>query len=294
MTDSISRFKGLGVALITPFRPSGEVDYPRLEALVDRMVCNRVDYLLALGTTSEYPTLNPQERDDVLRCITETNGGRLPVMYGLGGPNTQMMIHQLSRVERLAVDAVLSVTPYYNKPSQAGLLAHYKALAEHCPLPMFLYNVPGRTATNIQADTVLRVVEACPNVVGIKEASGSMKQILYLLNHKPDNFLVISGDDMLTLPLMAAGMDGLISVMANAFPAEVSNMVHLAAADQFIKARLYHDKLFDLAQACFKEGNPCGIKAVLYEQGKIDNVLRLPLVSVSEELQQKIHDLLNL
>ncbi|MBQ6071563.1 MAG: 4-hydroxy-tetrahydrodipicolinate synthase [Bacteroidales bacterium] len=294
MTDSISRFKGLGVALITPFRPSGEVDYPRLESLVDRMVCNRVDYLLALGTTSEYPTLNPQERDDVLRCITETNGGRLPVMYGLGGPNTQMMIHQLSRVERLAVDAVLSVTPYYNKPSQAGLLAHYKALAEHCPLPMFLYNVPGRTATNIQAETVLRVVEACPNVVGIKEASGSMKQILYLLNHKPDNFLVISGDDMLTLPLMAAGMDGLISVMANAFPAEVSNMVHLAAADQFIKARLYHDKLFDLAQACFKEGNPCGIKAVLYEQGRIDNVLRLPLVSVSEELQQKIHDLLNL
>lgn len=292
MNGDINRFKGLGVALVTPFKASGEVDYPRLEALVENMVCNRVDYLLALGTTSEYPTLSPPERDDVLRCITEINAGRLPVLYGLGGPNTQMMIQQLSRVERLSVDAVLSVTPYYNKPNQAGLFAHYKALADHCPLPMFLYNVPGRTATNLQADTVLRVVEQCPNVVGIKEASGSMKQILFLLNHKPENFLVISGDDMLTLPLMAAGMDGLISVMANAFPAEVSNMVHLAAADQFIKARLYHDKLFDICQACFKEGNPSGVKAILAEMGKIENVLRLPLVPVSDALRDRIHQLL--
>lgn len=292
MSGDINRFKGLGVALVTPFKASGEVDYPRLEALVENMVCNRVDYLLALGTTSEYPTLSPPERDDVLRCITEINAGRLPVLYGLGGPNTQMMIQQLSRVERLSVDAVLSVTPYYNKPNQAGLFAHYKALADHCPLPMFLYNVPGRTATNLQADTVLRVVEQCPNVVGIKEASGSMKQILFLLNHKPENFLVISGDDMLTLPLMAAGMDGLISVMANAFPAEVSNMVHLAAADQFIKARLYHDKLFDICQACFQEGNPSGVKAILAEMGKIENVLRLPLVPVSDALRDRIHQLL--
>lgn len=277
--------------MITPFLPSGQVDYPRLEALVENLVNNRVDYLLALGTTSEYPTLKPQERDDVLRCITETNAGRLPVLYGLGGPNTMMMIEQLGRVERLAVDAVLSVTPYYNKPSQQGLFAHYKALADNCPLPMFLYNVPGRTATNLMPDTVLRIVEQCPNVVGIKEASGNMKQILYLLNHKPENFLVISGDDLLTLPLMAAGMDGLISVLANAYPAEVSNMVHLASADQFIKARLFHDKLFDVSQACFKEGNPSGIKAIMFEQGKIENALRLPLVPVSEELQQTIHRL---
>lgn len=288
MTDKISRFKGVGVALITPFLPDGKVDFPRLEALVENLIRNRVDFLVALGTTSEYPTLSRAERNEVVKCITDVNNGRLPVMLGVGGPNTRTLLDQLELVGQLPIDAVLSVTPYYNKPNQAGLIAHYKQFSAHCPFPIFLYNVPGRTSCNMTAETTIRIAEECPNVIGIKEASGNMKQILYLLNHKPDNFLVISGDDLLTLPLMAAGLDGLISVLANAYPAEVSNMVHLAADDQFIKARIYHDRLFDISQACFKEGNPCGIKAIMNLQGKVDNVLRLPLVPVSELLYEDI------
>lgn len=288
MTDKISRFKGVGVALITPFLPDGKVDFPRLEALVENLIRNRVDFLVALGTTSEYPTLSRAERNEVVKCITDVNNGRLPVMLGVGGPNTRTLLDQLELVGQLPIDAVLSVTPYYNKPNQAGLIAHYKQFSAHCPFPIFLYNVPGRTSCNMTAETTIRIAEECPNVIGIKEASGNMKQILYLLNHKPDNFLVISGDDLLTLPLMAAGLDGLISVLANAYPAEVSNMVHLAADDQFIKARIYHDRLFDISQACFKEGNPCGIKAIMNLQGKVDNVLRLPLVPVSEPLYEDI------
>lgn len=288
MIDSIAKFKGVGVALITPFQADGKVDFPRLEALVENMIQNRVDFLVALGTTSEYPTLSRTEKNDVVACITSVNNGRVPVMLGVGGPNTQTLLDQMEVVDKLPIDAILSVTPYYNKPNQAGLLAHYKQFSAHCPFPIFLYNVPGRTSCNMTAETTIRIAEECPNVIGIKEASGNMKQILYLLNHKPENFLVISGDDLLTLPLMAAGMDGLISVLANAYPSEVSNMVHLAAADQFIKARIYHDRLFDLSQDCFKEGNPCGVKAIMHAQGKIDNVLRLPLIPVSDSLYDDI------
>ncbi|MCQ2284087.1 MAG: 4-hydroxy-tetrahydrodipicolinate synthase [Bacteroidales bacterium] len=293
MTD-ISKFKGVGVAVITPFLADGQVDYPRLEALIENLVQNKVDFLVALGTTSEYPTLSRAERNAVVECITSVNQGRVPVMLGVGGPNTRTLLDQMEQVGTLPIDAILSVTPYYNKPNQAGLLAHYKQFSAHCPFPIFLYNVPGRTSCNLAAETTIRIAQECPNVIGIKEASGNMKQILYLLNHKPEHFLVISGDDLLTLPLMAAGMDGLISVLANAFPSEVSNMVHLAAADQFIKARIYHDRLFDISQACFKEGNPCGIKAIMNLQGKIENVLRLPLVPASAPLYEDIRHLLNL
>lgn len=288
MTDNVSKFKGLGVAIITPFLPSGKIDFPSLENLVADLIRGRVDYLVALGTTSEAPTLTAQEKIDVVNCVANVNQGKLPIVMGLGGPDTLGVAREMEAVDKLSVDAVLSVTPYYNKPSQEGLFQHYRFLSAHTPRPIILYNVPGRTSCNADAATTLRIAENCPNVIGIKEASGKMKQILYLLNHKPENFLIISGDDLLTLPLMTVGMDGLISVIANAYPAEMANMVHLAMNDQYIKARLYHDKLFDLMQACFEEGNPAGIKAVMTAQNKIQNVLRLPNVPVSQKLSDKI------
>lgn len=294
MTNKIDKFKGLGIAVVTPFSVDGKVDFDSLEKLVDHLIRNKVDYLLALGTTSEYPTMSKAERLDIVRCIASVNAGRLPILMGLGGPSTQSILANIKDACKLPIDAILSVTPYYNKPSQLGLIEHYKVVAKNSPLPVILYNVPSRTSCNMLAETTIRIAESNPNVIGIKEASGNVKQILYLLNHKPKDFLVISGDDLITLPLMAAGMDGLISVLGNAYPAETANMVHLAMNDQFIKARLYHDKLFDISQACFKEGNPSGIKAILAAQGKIKNVLRLPLVPVSDNLSNEIHKLVQL
>lgn len=294
MTDKLSQLKGLGVAIVTPFLPDGKIDFPALESLVDNLILKRVDYLVALGTTSESPTLTPEEKRDVVHCISTVNAGRLPLVMGVGGPDTLRVAHDMEAADSLPVDAFLSVAPYYNKPSQEGLFEHFRYLSERAPRPVILYNVPGRTSCNLDAATTTRIALECPNVIGIKEASGKMKQILNLLNHKPENFLVISGDDMITLPLMAAGMDGLISVVANAFPAEMANMVHLAMKDQFIKARLYHDRLFNLMQACFQEGNPSGIKAVLSVQGKIHNRLRLPNVPVTAALYEKIEQLVKL
>lgn len=292
MTDTISKFKGLGVAVLTPFLPSGKVDFPGLESLIENLILNRVDYLLVLGTTSESATLSEVEKAEVARCIIEVNAGRLPVMMGLGGNNTNALLRQLDTLDFRPADAILSVAPYYNKPSQEGLFQHYKTLSEHAPCPVVLYNVPGRTSCNIEAATTIRIAEACPNVIAIKEASGNMKQILYLLRHKPKHFLVISGDDLITLPLMAAGADGLISVVANAFPCEVAQMVHLAQQNRFEQARLLHDKLFDITECCFQEGNPAGIKAVMTAQNKIGNTLRLPLVPVSDSLYLHIETLL--
>jgi len=289
--DIQQKFRGLGVALITPFKADGQIDFPRLSALVNRVVEEGVDYLLALGTTSEYPTLAPPEKDDVLTCILEANAKRLPVMVGLGGPNTQFMIRKLEHLAKFDVDAILTVTPYYNKPSQAGLVAHYKVFTAATDMPVFLYNVPGRTSCNLELATTLQIAEECPNVVGIKEASGYMKQILQLLCKRPENFLVISGDDLLTLPLMAAGADGLISVVANAYPGKVAQMVHHVMDQQLDDARRIHQQLVPLTIDCFKEGSPAGVKAIMAAQNKVENVLRLPLVPVSEKLQKEIEQL---
>ena len=291
--DIQQKFRGLGVALVTPFKADGQIDFPSLSALVNRVVGEGVDYLLALGTTSEYPTLSPAEKDDVLACILEANAHRLPVMVGLGGPNTQFMIRKLEHLAQFEVDAILTVTPYYNKPSQAGLVAHYKTFTKATELPVFLYNVPGRTSCNLEVATTLQIVEECPNVVGIKEASGYMKQILQLICKRPDNFLVISGDDLLTLPLMAAGADGLISVMANAYPGKVANMVHHVMDQQLDDARRIHQQLVPLTIDCFKEGSPAGVKAIMAAQGVVENTLRLPLVPVSEKLQKEIEQLVS-
>jgi len=213
------------------------------------------------------------------------------VMVGLGGPNTQFMIRKLEHLAQFEVDAILTVTPYYNKPSQAGLVAHYKAFTSATDKPVFLYNVPGRTSCNLEVSTTLQIAAECPNVVGIKEASGFMKQILQLICKRPDNFLVISGDDLLTLPLMAAGADGLISVMANAYPGKVAQMVHHVMDQQLEDARLIHQQLVPLTIDCFKEGSPAGVKAIMAAKNMIENELRLPLVPVSEKLQKEIEQL---
>lgn len=287
-----NRLKGTGVALITPFLENGQVDFAALEKLVEDEIQNGIDYLVALGTTSESPALSQKEKEEVVRMVVSVNAGRVAVLRGLGGPNTLELVEQLHTLDFTGVDAILSVTPYYNRPSQEGVYRHYHTLADNSPLPIILYNVPKRTGCNIEADTTLRLANDCPNIIAVKEASGNLNQIMRIVKHKPAEFSVISGDDAITLPLIAAGADGLISVVANAFPKEVSTMVRLARQDKIAEARAIHLALLDFTQACFKEGSPAGIKALMWLQGKIQNQLRLPQAPVSETLVEKFRLLL--
>ncbi|MCR5114127.1 MAG: 4-hydroxy-tetrahydrodipicolinate synthase [Bacteroidales bacterium] len=289
----INRLKGTGVALVTPFLPDGKVDFDSLQNLVEDLINQGVDYLVTVCTTSEVPTLSEEEKDEIVRCVVSKNAGRVGVVRGVGGPDTMGLVHQLHTYDFTGVDAILSVTPFYNKPSQNGVYQHYKTLAQNTPLPLILYNVPGRTGCNIEADTTLRLAADCPNIVAVKEASGFMNQIMRIIAHKPEGFSVISGDDAITLPLLAAGADGVISVVANAFPKEVSTMVRFARANDFDSAQKFHLRLLDFTQACFREGNPGGIKALLSLQGKIQNILRLPQVPVSDKLIDQFRELLS-
>ena len=286
------RLKGTGVALITPFLPDGTIDFVCLEKMVEDLISNGIDYLVTVCTTSETPTLSEEEKDEIVRTVVRVNWGRVAVIRGMGGPDTRELVSALQTKDFTGVDAILSVAPFYNRPSQNGLYQHYKTLAEHSPLPVILYNVPGRTGCNIDADTTLRLANDCPNIIAVKEASGMMNQIMRIINHKPTDFSVISGDDALTLPLLAAGVDGVISVVANAFPKEVSTMVRLARHNNFDEARKIHLQLLDFTQACFREGSPAGIKALLSLQGKIQNCLRLPQVPVSENLMNTFRELI--
>lgn len=285
--------RGLGVALVTPFTDSGEVDYKNLEQLVDRLVRGGADYLVALGSTGETPTLNEDEKNKIVRTVVSTAAGRIPVVMGCGGPSTRAVVETLKTTELSGVSAILSVTPYYNRPTQEGLIQHYETIAYHSPLPVILYNVRSRTACNIEADTTLYLARECEKIIGIKEASGNINQIMKIVKHRPEGFLVISGDDAVTLPLLAIGIDGLISVVANAFPSEVSKMVNLGLNQRFAEAREIHERLLDVTQACFKEGNPAGIKTVLAVRGEIEYYLRLPLTRVSEQHQKYIKELLS-
>lgn len=287
-----NRLKGTGVALITPFLKNGQIDFAALEKLVEDEIQNGIDYLVALGTTSESPALSQKEKEEVVRTVVAVNAGRVAVLRGLGGPNTLELVEQLHTLDFTGVDAILSVTPYYNRPSQEGVYRHYHTLSDHSPLPIILYNVPKRTGCNIEADTTLRLANDCPNIIAVKEASGNLNQIMRIVKHKPAEFSVISGDDAITLPLIAAGADGLISVVANAFPKEVSTMVRLARQDKIAEARAIHLALLDFTQACFKEGSPSGIKALMWLQGKTQNQLRLPQAPVSETLVEKFKLLL--
>lgn len=286
------RLKGTGVALITPFFPDGTIDFASLEKLVENLIANGIDYLVTVCTTSETPTLSEEEKDEIVRTVVRTNRGRVAVIRGLGGPDTRELLTSLCTKDFTGVDAILSVAPFYSRPSQEGLYQHYRTVAEHSPLPVILYNVPGRTGCNIEADTTLRLANDCPNIIAVKEASGVMNQIMRIIAHKPADFSVISGDDAITLPLLAAGVDGVISVVANAFPKEVSTMVRLARHNNFAEARRIHLRLLDFTQACFREGSPAGVKALLSLQGKIQNCLRLPQVPVSESLMNTFRDLI--
>ncbi|MCR5445237.1 MAG: 4-hydroxy-tetrahydrodipicolinate synthase [Bacteroidales bacterium] len=285
-------FSGTGVALVTPFRRQQEtVDFTRLEALIEHIVNSGVDYIVALGTTSEAATLTPSERAAVQEFIVETVSGRLPVMLGLGANNTLSLTDTLARTNFDGISAILSVTPFYNKPNQRGLLAHYRAVAEASPVPVVIYNVPGRTGVNISAETTLTLAHECPNIIGIKEASGNIPQVMEILRNRPAGFRVISGDDALTLPLVALGADGVISVIANALPKDTSDLVRLTIKGDLKKALPIHYRMLPLMHAIFEEGNPTGIKALLEAQGRISNVLRLPLVKASKTLANKISTL---
>lgn len=279
-------FKGAGVALVTPFNADMSIDFPALRRLVREQIAGGTNYLVVQGTTGESPTLNSDEKKQVLDTVLEENNGKLPVVYGIGGNNTLVVAENIRKAPK-GIDGILSVAPYYNKPTQAGYLAHYKQLAENTDLPIILYNVPGRTGSNVLAETTLELAEI-KNIVAMKEASGNMEQIMEIIRCKPEGFLVLSGDDAITLPLLAAGADGVISVVANSFPAQFSNMVTSALNGDFETARKYHYDLLPVTKMLFAEGNPGGVKIALEELGWMKPHMRLPLVQVSDALKAKI------
>ena len=270
--------------MVTPFRQDGEIDFDRLIIHANNLIEQGIGYLVVLGTTAETPVLSASEKEDVIQCVTEACGGRVPIMLGIGGNDTREIIHSIRKTNAREIQGILSVSPYYNKPSQEGIYQHYAAIASVSELPLMLYNVPGRTGSNIQAETVLRLASDFPGtIVGVKEASGDFEQLMDIMDRREDGFLVVSGDDAITLPMIASGGDGAISVIGNAYPALTSLMVASALDGSFVKARELHYKLFPMMQAIFKEGKNAGIKAAIEIRGSIENVLRLPLIPVSPD-----------
>lgn len=288
MANSNKLFTGTGVALVTPFRKQESIDFSKLETLIENIISGGADYIVALGTTSEVATMTENERNAVQAFIVENVAGRCPIMLGMGGNNTLNVTDTIARTNFDGISGILSVAPYYNKPNQRGLAQHFKSISEASPVPVIIYNVPGRTGVNIAADTTLQIAAECPNVVGIKEASGNLAQIMEIIRNKPAGFKVISGDDALTYPMIALGAEGVISVIANAMPAEMSSLVKFAMKGDWKKAQPLHYQLLPLMNALFEEGNPAGVKALLEIQGTISNVLRLPLVKTSKQLYNKI------
>lgn len=279
-------FTGSGVALVTPFDASMQVDFDALKELVEYQMENGTDFLVVQGTTGESPTLSSEEKEAILATVLETNNGKLKVVYGLGGNDTASIAGKLAK-GLPGVDGILSVSPYYNKPTQKGIIAHYKILADSTDLPIILYNVPGRTGSNMAPETTLELAEV-KNIVAVKEASGNMEQILQIIKDRPQGFGVLSGDDNLTMPLILAGADGVISVVANAFPAQFSTMVHASMQGELDTARKAHNSLFDITKMFFEQGNPGGVKAALSYLDIMDDFMRLPLYPVSQELKLRI------
>jgi 4-hydroxy-tetrahydrodipicolinate synthase len=280
--------KGTGVALVTPFKKDKSIDFTALENIIDIQIAGGVDYIVTLGTTGESVVLSEQEKIEVLNCTFNKVNGRVPVVVGIGGNNTAEVIKAFSKLPIDKAVAILSVTPYYNKPSQEGLYQHYMALADAAPKPILLYNVPGRTGRNMTAATTLRLASH-PNIAGIKEAGPEMAQTIAILKDRPDDFLVVSGDDEIVVAQIACGMDGVVSVAANAFPKPFSDMIRFAMAGDFSMAKRINDLLVEAYSYMYEENNPAGVKAFMFEQEIIQNELRLPLVPVSEGLQKKIH-----
>lgn len=271
---------GAGVALVTPFHSDGTIDFAGLEKLIEHQISGGMDYLVSLGTTGEVATLSEDERKAVWAFTAEKVKGRVPLVAGIGGNNTAEIIHQLAQFDASGYAAVLSVSPYYNKPTQEGIFQHYKALAAASPLPLIVYNVPGRTGSNVSPETTVRLAKEVSNIVATKEASGSFEQFGKIIRDKPEGFLLISGDDSATLPLMALGGVGVISVVANAFPAEVATLARMCLDNRFEEARPLHSKLIRITELCFVEGNPAGVKAILHQLGICGPTVRLPLAGV--------------
>ncbi len=284
-------FKGLGVALVTPFMENGAVDFAAVARIVDNLVEGDVDYILVLGTTGETPTLTKDERKALIRFVRERVAGRVHLMVGVGGNCTHDVITTLRTWDLSGYDAVLSVNPYYNKPNQEGLYQHFKAIAEASPLPIMLYNIPGRTGVNMTPETIARIAATCENVIGVKEASGDLAQMAKIKELLPSDFLLISGDDGLTVEIVKLGGDGVISVLANAYPAQTKEFVDLALEGEFDKADEKLHAFDDIVSALFEEGNPVGIKTLLYANGVCSNTMRLPLVSGSDSLLEKFETL---
>ncbi len=282
----------MGVALITPFNEDGTIDFPALARLIEYQIQNGIDYLVVLGTTAETPTLTEDEKTRVRAFVIEKVKGRVPIVLGLGGNNTQAIVDSLKTQDFDGIDAILSVVPYYNKPSQEGIYQHYKAIASATKLPVILYNVPGRTGVNMTAETTLRLARDFDNIVAIKEASGNITQMDDIIKNKPSDFMVISGDDGITFPLITLGAVGVISVIGNAFPREFSRMVRLALNGDYTSALTIHHRFTELFSLLFVDGNPAGVKCLLHAMGYIQNQLRLPLVPTRITTYEKIRDVL--
>ncbi|MBO5156290.1 MAG: 4-hydroxy-tetrahydrodipicolinate synthase [Prevotella sp.] len=287
-----NKFKGLGIALITPFTPDGEVDYKALKRLVEYQLSNGADFLCILATTGETPCLTTDEKQKIKDLVRNVVNGRVPILLGCGGNNTAAIVEELKTGDFKGIDGVLSVCPYYNKPSQEGLFQHFRAIANATKLPVVLYNVPGRTGINLKAETTLRLARECRNIVGIKEASGNLEQVDEIIKGKPAHFDVISGDDALTFPMIACGAVGVISVIGNALPREFSKMIRLEFKGEYEGARKIHHKFTELYSLLFVDGNPAGVKCLLHEMGMIENVLRLPLVPTRVQTVQKISEVM--
>ena len=280
-------FKGTGIALITPFNEDKTIDFESLERIVNHVIDGGADFLVALGTTSEAPTLTAEEKKQVVQTILKANTGRLPVMLGMGGNNTQAVVDAVKAQDFTGIQGILSVVPYYNKPNQRGMKAHFEAIADASPVPVVVYNVPGRVGVNLQAATCVELAKH-PNIVAVKEASGNLQQIMEILRDKPDNFDVISGDDGITQPLMALGAQGVISVAANAYTKPFSRMMHAMKEGHTDEALHLHYAMMRMNQLIFADGNPAGIKCLMSHIGLCKNVLRLPLVAVNEKVEADI------
>ena len=281
-------FKGLGIALVTPFKQDGTIDYDALKRLVEYQTDNGADFLCILGTTSEAPCLDREEKEEIKRFVVDLNRGRLPILMGCGGNNTRAVIQELKSIDLQGIDGILSVCPYYNKPSQEGLYQHFRQIAENSALPLVLYNVPGRTGINMQAETPVRLANDCSNIIAIKEAAGSLEQVDEIIKNKPEHFEVLSGDDALAFPMIASGASGVISVIGNALPKEFSRMIRLEFNGEYEPARKIHHRFTELYSLLFVDGNPAGVKALLHEMGFIENELRLPLVPTRVATVQKM------
>ncbi|MBO6059506.1 MAG: 4-hydroxy-tetrahydrodipicolinate synthase [Bacteroidaceae bacterium] len=286
-----NKFKGLGVALVTPFTSDGSVDWAALYRLVEFQISSGADFLCVMGTTAETPTLSAEEKERIKKDLVERVAGRVPILLGCGGNNTAAVVNELQTADFTGIDGILSICPYYNKPSQEGLYQHFKAIAKASPVPVVLYNVPGRTGVNMTAETTLRLAREFDNIVAIKEASGNISQMDDIIKNKPKNFDVISGDDGITFPLITLGAVGVISVIGNALPREFSRMVRLGLKGEYRQALHIHHKFTELFKLLFVDGNPAGVKALLNEMGLIENNLRLPLVPAQLNTERRISEI---